>query len=53
METLIAVWLLGCFLAGVLYGAIVDSAQDDDDDDDTPGGGKRQLQPAFACVRCR
>ena len=48
--TSILVWMLGCFAAGILYGAIVDSAQDDDDDD-FPGGGKRQLQPAFACVR--
>ena len=52
MEIFIFTWLLGCFLAGVLYGAIVDSVQDDDDDDDFPGGGKRQLQPAFARVRC-
>lgn len=51
MEFFIATWLLGCFLAGILYGIIVDSVADDDDDDDT-GGGKRQLQPAFACLRC-
>jgi putative exporter of polyketide antibiotics len=49
--TSILVWMLGCFLAGILYGVIVDSAQDDDDDDDLPGGGKRQLEPAPACVR--